>query len=99
MSYVIDFIMNCNRFHKEIVQHERIHGLPFLCIDSNECPLYSPPRFGQAIPKKIENESQERSMNQEILHVEELESRLEMETAAGESDGSCGIKCTCTIEL
>lgn len=50
-------------------------------------------------PKKIENESQEISMNQEILHVEELESRLEMETAASESDGSCGIKCTCTIEL
>ena len=38
-------------------------------------------------------------MNQEILHVEELESRLEMETAAAEADGSCGIKCTCTIEL
>lgn len=38
-------------------------------------------------------------MNQDFLHVEELESRLEMEAAASEGDGSCGIKCTCTIEL
>lgn len=40
-------------------------------------------------------------MNQEMLHVEELESRLEMEAtgAAEEAAGSCEIKCTCTIEF
>jgi len=38
-------------------------------------------------------------MNQELLHVEELESRLEMESAGAESDGSCTITCTCTIEF
>jgi len=36
-------------------------------------------------------------MNQDFLHVEELESRLEMEVAAAEADGSC--TSTCTIEF
>jgi hypothetical protein len=38
-------------------------------------------------------------MNQELLHVEELESRLEMEATGAETDASCTITCTCTIEV
>jgi hypothetical protein len=36
-------------------------------------------------------------MNQEFLHVEELESRLEMEAAAAEGDGSCTSTCEITF--
>jgi len=41
-------------------------------------------------------------MNYEMLHVEELESRLEMEAAGAAEDaasGSCEVTCTCTIEF
>lgn len=38
-------------------------------------------------------------MNQEFLHVEELETRLEMESTAAESSASCEVTCTCTIEF